>query len=198
MLPTPSLAAAFAQALPYAPYLAAAKPHEQANWKAFEDRVKVTPAQTALIASFARRINVLVLSGSWCGDCVQQVPILAKFAAVKPAPASDPQAPGLDFRLLERDAHPDFASKLTICGGGRVPVVLFLNEDFEFVALAGDRLLSRYRAIAARQLGASCPLPGAPVPADEIASTTADWLNEFERVALLLRVSPKLRTRHAD
>jgi hypothetical protein len=85
-----------------------------------------------------------------------------------------------------------------ICGGRRVPTVLFLNEDFEFVSILGDRSLTRYRAMAAKQLGASCPLPGAPVPADEIAATRQDWLNEFERVQLVLRLSPKLRERYND
>jgi len=77
-------------------------------------------------------------------------------------------------------------------------VVVFMNEDFEFVGLAGDRTLSRYRALAARMLGASCPLPGAPVPEDEIAATLQDWVEEFERAQLLLRLSGKLRQRHGD
>jgi hypothetical protein len=85
-----------------------------------------------------------------------------------------------------------------ICGGLRVPVVIFMNEDHEFVGLAGDRTLSRYRAVAKRSLGPSCPLPGAPVPPDELAATVADWLAEFERAALLVRLSPKLRARHGD
>ncbi|MBZ0171555.1 MAG: hypothetical protein K8E66_04175, partial [Phycisphaerales bacterium] len=77
-------------------------------------------------------------------------------------------------------------------------VVLFLNEDFDFLSLYGDRSLSRYRALAARQLGASCPLPGAPVDGAEARATCQDWLNELERVHLLCRLSPKLRARHGD
>ena len=73
-----------------------------------------------------------------------------------------------------------------------------MNEDFEFVAIFGDKSLSRLRAQAAKALGASCPLPGADVPHDEIAATLADWLAEIERVHLLLRLSPKLRERYED
>ncbi|MGD9690177.1 MAG: thioredoxin family protein [Phycisphaerales bacterium] len=197
MLTSQTLRAAFDAGLTYDRYLAAAPPHEQEHWRSFGARVTLTPAQLALISTFSRRLNVLVVSGSWCGDCVQQVPIIAAIASAHAAPAG-PLAPGIALRLLERDAHREFSAQVSICGGLRVPVALFLNEDLEFVALAGDRLLSRYRALAARQLGAFCPLPGAPVPADEIAATTGDWLDEFERVALLLRLSPKLRHRHAD
>jgi hypothetical protein len=197
MLDPATLAAAFNQGVGYEKYLAAAKEREQTNWNAFHERVQLTEGQIELIRGIARRINVLCVSGSWCGDCVQQVPIVAKIAAALPAGAS-PAAAGIDLRMLDRDEHADFADRVRICGGLRVPVVLFLNEDFDFVALAGDRTISRYRAIARRSLGPSCPLPGAPVPADEIAATAADWVAEFERVALLLRLSPKLRSRHGD
>ena len=77
--------------------------------------------------------------------------------------------------------------------GNRVPTLLFCAEDFELVSYLGDRTLTRYRSIAAQQLGAACPLPGAHVPEDELATTLNDWLNEFERVQLLLRLSPRLR-----
>lgn len=104
----------------------------------------------------------------------------------------------IELRALDRDAHMDLARRLTINDGNRVPVVLFLNEEFDFVSMLGDRTLSRYRAIAGRQLGASCPLPGAPVPADEIAATLQDWVDETERVQLICRLSTKLRAKHRD
>lgn len=198
MLDTSVLREAFARGLDYDAYLAAAKPGERPGWDRFLASVALAPAQAALVRGFARRVNVLCLSGTWCGDCVQQVPILHRIHQAHPAPRGAPNAPGIDLRYLERDAHLDLADRLRICGGQRVPVVVFMNEDAEFVALAGDRPLSRYRALAARHLGPSCPLPGAPVPADELAATVADWLNEFERVALLLRLSSKLRQRHGD
>lgn len=180
----------FGTAVPYDRYLAAhAKPNERPRWDDFLTRVQLTDAQTALIRGFTRRINILCISGTWCGDCVQQVPILHRIAAANPL---------IDLRFLERDANLEFAEHLKICGGHRVPVALFMNEDFDFVALAGDRPLARYRALAAKQLGPSCPAPGAQVPADELAATITGWLDEFERVALLLRLSSKLRQRHGD
>ncbi len=79
-----------------------------------------------------------------------------------------------------------------------MPALLFMAEDYEPVSIQGDRTLSRYRAVAAKQLGAACPLPGAPVPAQELAATLQDWLDEFERVHLLLRLSGRLREAHGD
>jgi len=190
-LATDLLRTKFAAGVPYDAYVAAGKPHEQHNWQGFHSRVHPTDAERALLAGFARRINVLCISGIWCGDCVQQCPFLAHIERANPS--------CIALRFVDRDEHADLADGLKICGGKRVPVVLFLNEDFEFVSLLGDRTLSRYRALAARNLGgAACPLPGAPTPPDEIAAELQDFVDEFERVHLLLRLSPKLRQRHGD
>ncbi|MCK6476900.1 MAG: thioredoxin family protein [Phycisphaerales bacterium] len=189
---TPSLLkASFDVGLPYGRYVETGTPAQQANWNRFRDQVPdLSDQQRKLVASFSRRMPVLVISGTWCGDCVQQCPMLERIA--------EANREAIDLRFVDRDEHKDLADRVMICGGHRVPTVIFMNEEFEFVSLLGDRTLARYRAIAARQLGASCPYPGAPVPADEIAATMQDWLNEFERAALLLRLSPKLRQKHGD
>jgi hypothetical protein len=132
---------------------------------------------------------VLVLAGAWCGDCVNQCPIFAHFAAA---------APAIDLRFLDRDARPDIAAHLKVCGGQRVPTVAFFSEDFAPVLFYGDRTLSAYRASAAAQLGESCASGAAPPPADQIAAVITDWLDQFERVHLILRLSARLRQIHGD
>lgn len=179
----------FAQALTYAPYVATAKPDHGKAWEAFRNRADLTSDQAALVGAFVRRLPVLVVSGTWCGDCVQQVPFIDAIAR---------SSPTIEARYLDRDLHADLASRLHLCGGQRVPVVLILNEDFDILSVEGDRTLARYRAIAARQLGASCPLPGAPVPEDEVAATRQNWVDAFERAHLMARLSTKLRARHGD
>jgi hypothetical protein len=77
-------------------------------------------------------------------------------------------------------------------------VALFLAEDFELCSIYGERSLNRYRSMASTQLGASCPIGIAAPDVDELGATLADWLNEFERMQLLLRLSPRLRRRHND
>jgi hypothetical protein len=107
--------------------------------------------------------------------------------------------PGLvPVRFLDRDQHLDLAEQVRIAGGLRVPTVVFANEDFDFVSIYGDKTLARLRAAAARKLGAACPLPGALSPAEEADATLRDWIDEFERVHLLLRLSTKLRARYND
>ncbi len=199
MLSPDLLAPAFARGDSYTDYLASARPHERAAWDRAATTFVLTATQLATLRAITRRVNILCLSGTWCGDCSAQVPMLDAIARAAPLPPNpEPGTPGIALRMLDRDDHLDLAEQVKIAGGLRVPTVIFMNEDFDFVAITGDRTLSRYRGIAARQLGPSCPLPGAPLPPDEVAATLADWVNEVERVALLLRLSPKLRARYAD
>ncbi len=180
----------FESGLPYADYLNTGTDHQRASWEAVRERAVLSEAQRGMLAGFVREVNILAVSGIWCGDCVQQLPFLEAFRAANPD--------RINLRYIDRDEHADFASTITICSGNRVPFVVFLNEDFDFLSLFGDRSLSRYRAMAARQLGPSCPIPGASVTQDELEATLADWLAEVERAHLICRLSPKLRGRHAD
>lgn len=180
----------FAAALRYDAYLRTGTDEQQRRWNQVYGAASLTAGQTDLVRGFTRDLRILVVSGIWCGDCVQQCPLLQRIVEANPA--------RLDLRLVDRDQHRDLTEQVRVNGGDRVPVALFLAEDFEFCSAFGDRSLSRYRALAKKQLGASCPLAIAPPDADEVAATLADWLDEFERVQLMLRLSPRLRQRHGD
>ncbi len=187
-LAPPALHAAFDAALGYEAYLAT-DPAREGNWRAVERLVTLSEGQQATVRAFVRTMPVLVISGMWCGDCVQQGPVLAAIAAVNSA---------IDLRWVDRDAHAALAEAVKICGGMRVPTVIFMAEDFELVHVFGDRTLSRYRAIASRSLGPSCPVPNAPLAAEELEASVQDWVNEFERVQWILRLSARLRQQHGD
>ena len=196
------LAKWFAAGVGYDRYVAGGTADQRAKWAGFHAKVKLTAAQQTLIAGFTRRVNVLVVSGLWCGDCVQQCPMLDHAAKVKPAGAAGGAGGagggGIDLRFVDREAAMELSDAVKICGGNRVPTAVFMNEDCEFVGLYGDKSLARFRALAAKQLGPSCPVPGATVPDDEVAATLADWVGELERAHLLVRLSAKLRDRHRD
>src|SRR4051794_26099864 len=180
----------FDQALPYRAFLDAyATPAQKERWEAMHARFALTAAQTDLLKSFTRAMPVLCLAGAWCGDCINQCPVFDHFARA---------ASVIDLRFLDRDARVDVRDALTINGGHRVPVVVFLSEDGFEVARYGERTLSIYRRLATEQLGPACPTGIVPPSGGALASTTAEWLAEFERVQLILRLSPRLRQKHAD
>jgi thiol-disulfide isomerase/thioredoxin len=151
--------------------------------------VGLTPAQSDLLAQFTRETNVLVLAGAWCGDCSGQCPIFERFAEA---------APVLKVRYLDRDTNPDVQAELRINGGNRVPVVVFFSEDGHEVARYGERTLSQYRNLAAKTVGASCATGIVAAGDPLLASITQDWLDEFERVQWILRLSGRLREKHGD
>jgi len=184
------LADKFVSALSYDDYVITGTAEQQRRWKQIFDAALLTDDHKRLIGGFAREMKVLVVSGIWCGDCVQQCPLLQRIAEVNPGK--------IDLRLLDRDQHRDLAERLRINAGDRVPVALFLSEDFHFCSLLGDRTLHRYRAMAARQLGPSCPVGIAAPATDEVNATLLDWLKEFERIQLMLRLSSRLRQKHGD
>lgn len=190
MLPTELITTKFQQGLSYDDYLATGKPEQQEAWTTIYNQAGLTEAQKTLTAGFVREMRVLVSSGIWCGDCVQQGPLLQHIAEGNPEK--------IRLAWLDRDEHEDLAQQLKLNAGLRVPMAVFAAEDDECVSIFGDRTLTRYRAIADRKLGPSCPLPGAPVPTDELAGTLQDWLDEFERVQLILRTSTRLRQKHND
>lgn len=178
------------RALPYGDFLAryGTDVHRQ-RWQAVYDRVALTPAQQELLAGFPRQMHLLCLAGTWCGDCVRDGSILQRIVEGSPKTA---------LRFLDRDDHPDLAREVAINDGLRIPMVIFLSEDFFECARYGERTLATYRKMAAERLGPACPTGVVPPGEEYLATVTQEWVNEIERVQLLLRLSPRLRKLHED
>jgi thiol-disulfide isomerase/thioredoxin len=178
----------FEKALPYDAFFAAhGTDAHKARWDRTRQAVVLTPEQRALLGTFKRQTNVLLLAGAWCGDCAANCPIFEAFAEA---------APVLRVRYLDRDAHPAAQQELQINGGNRVPVAVFFSEDGKEVSRYGERTLTAYRRMAAEVSGEAC---GTGIVGGEfLAGVVADWLREVERAQYVLRLSPRLRKLHAD
>jgi thiol-disulfide isomerase/thioredoxin len=183
-------AAKFEVGLSYSEFLAQFGTEEQqSRWAAVHGQVSLSDSQRELLGGFVREMKVLVTAGAWCGDCVNQCPIFEHFAAANPR---------IQIRYFDRDAHQDLSNELSICGGARVPSLVFLSEDGFVCGRAGDRTLAKYRDMAANQLGAACPSGIGGAEQSLLDQVTQDWLDEFERIQLMLRLSGRLRTLHGD
>jgi hypothetical protein len=180
----------FAGALPYRSFIDEyASPVQRVRWAEMHGRFSLRTDQQNLLATFVRHMPVLCLAGTWCGDCINQCPVFDHFMQASTQ---------INLRFLDRDANPELRKLLAINGGYRVPVVVFLSEDWYEVARYGERTLSIYRRLVDEQIGLACATGAVPIDTDALAIATADWLAEFERVQLLLRLSPRLRARHGD
>ena len=178
----------FPAGLPMADFLAKhGSPAHQKRWQATYDAVQLTPPQKELLKAFKREMNVFVLAGAWCGDCSGQCPIFDRFAE---------PAPNIKVRYIDNAEHADVQQELSINGGKRVPVVVFFSEDGYEVLRYGERPLSKYRQMVRDLDGDACPTGIGTDPL--LVQITQDWLNEFERVQWLLRLSGRLRQKHGD
>jgi thiol-disulfide isomerase/thioredoxin len=178
----------FQHALPLAEFLTKyGSAADQKRWSHSRERFVLAESQSALLKRFTRKMNVFVLAGAWCGDCAAQCPLMEKFAEA---------APSIELRYCDRDASTAVQQELAINGGHRVPVAVFFSEDGHEVARYGERTLSAYRRLIAELGGESC---GSGLTSQEqLGQIAQDWLNEFERVQWILRLSPRLRRLHGD
>ncbi len=178
---------AFEAALPYDEYLKTGEEKHRARWLSYQ--ITISPSEEDRLQNFNRKMNVLVMSGIWCGDCARQGPMLRKIELTSSV---------MSFRYFDNRKNPELQEELRLNGAEKVPVVITLSEDFFELGRFGDRHLSVYRRKAMRELGAACDPGIIPPPEDELAIETGEWIDYFERLQFMLRLSPMLRTRYGD
>jgi hypothetical protein len=180
----------FASGFPYDRYVRTGTDEQQRRWSQGHDAALLTDAQKQLVGSFVREMRILIFSGIWCGDCVEQCPLIHRIVQANTSK--------IGLRFIERSKDGELVPELRINGGNRVPVILFLSEDNEWRASAGDRTINPYRALTLRRLGVFCPTGIVAPEKEELDATLSDSLNEVERVQLMLRLSPRLHQKYQD
>ncbi len=182
----------FGQGVSFADFVDSGRPEgHHPPWEQRYSQLELNETQAAMVGGFTREMNVLSLTGTWCGDCALQGSAIARIAEANPD--------RIHLRYLPRqEEHTDLIIRSPINAGFRVPVTWFLAEDFEPVVVFGDRTLSRYRAIARKQLGQELSNVRAPAPADPVQEVLREMLDIFERVQLVLGLSARLREKHGD
>ena len=180
----------FQAGLEYDAYLSSGTDEQRQRWAQFQQHVHLSEEQAQLLAGFVRQMNVIAVSGIWCGDCVQQVPLINAIGQANPEK--------IQTRYLDRDAHSDLQKQVLINGGQRVPVAIFAAEDFEPCGWFGDRTLNRYRHLYARSRNPACETGLGEVDAMAVGRELQDWVDQFERIQYLLCLSPRLREKHGD
>jgi len=181
----------FREAKEFTDYLQASDPEKTGKWVAMGQWIPgLTEEQKARLTGHGRPMKVLVHSGVWCGDCARHGAMLHRIGQAC--------GPEVEVRWFERGDSQELTDELRICGSMRVPVTVFLSEEFHELGRVGDRSLTAYRSKARRELGPACDAGIVPPAPEELAAEQEEWVAAFERVLLMLRLAPPLRRRYGD
>lgn len=179
----------FEKALPFEQFIASGAPAHQERWRGYAEKISLNPDQLKIAGEFKRRMRVLVLAGTWCGDCARQCPMIEAIGKASSV---------VEVRYIDNQSDEQLRDELRIHGAARVPVAVTLSEDFFEIGRSLDRTLAAYLRKAKTELGDACDAGIVPPSADELAAEVSEWFQHFERQQVLLRVSPFLRKRHSD
>ena len=84
--------------------------------------------------------KILIISEAWCGDASQVIPVVVKFFEQ------------FEVKISYRDQEPSLIDSYLTNGGKSIPIVIFLDEDFNEIAHWGPRpkhgteLLNKHKA----------------------------------------------------
>ncbi len=84
--------------------------------------------------------KILIISESWCGDASQVIPVVVKFFEQ------------FEVKISYRDQEPSLIDSYLVNGGKSIPIVIFLDENFNEITHWGPRpkhgteLLNKHKA----------------------------------------------------
>ncbi len=100
--------ARFSSGLTYTAFLDRyATPEQRRRWDETHAAIRLTLEQRSLLESFVRDMQVIVLTGAWCGDCINQCPAFERFSECTPR---------IQVRYFDRDVDADLAAEMHTCG----------------------------------------------------------------------------------
>ncbi|TVP78818.1 MAG: thioredoxin family protein [Gemmatimonadales bacterium] len=100
-------------------------------WTGLHGRVSLPEWAETAAATVEGPVRLLALTEDWCGDAVNSLPWVDHLAR---------SAPGLEFRVLERDSHEDLMDAHLTGGTSRsIPVVIAYDEAFREMGWWGPR-----------------------------------------------------------
>ena len=170
----------FEQGMTYSDYKAQMT-RNQERFSANEEQLPLGPADVAAFKALPHPLDVLVIAEDWCGDVINNLPILGRVAA---------ESGKLTLRVFLRDQNLDLIDQYLKQGKFRsIPVFVFFDEQFREVG----RFIERPDSVTERNeqhrrdLYAKHPEFGSPdTPVSELpeevrtalAEATATWRAE--------------------
>lgn len=83
-------------------------------------KTEVTEEVITTLQNLKKKETWLVITEPWCGDASQSVPVFYKLSQLNK---------NIDFRLVNRDEHPELMSHFLTDGGTAIPILVFINPE---------------------------------------------------------------------
>jgi hypothetical protein len=101
-------------------------------FKAKYEEVEISPEDRAFFQGITRHIYVLAIGEDWCPDVYNNLPVMARIAALNP---------NIQLRVLPRDQHHDLMHRYLFRGQSQsIPAFGFFDANFrEFAKHTGGR-----------------------------------------------------------
>ena len=170
----------FEQGLTYDAYKAQMT-RNQERFAANEQQLALAPADAAAFKHLPQPLDVLVIAEDWCGDVINNLPILGRIAA---------ESGKLNLRVFLRDQNLDLIDQYLKQGKFRsIPVFVFFDDQFREIG----RFIERPNSVTERneeyrqKMYAGHPEFGSPdasiseLPEEirtALAEATAEWREE--------------------
>jgi hypothetical protein len=102
----------------------------QSLWEGSTRAAKVPDWAKVKFGDLPRGLRMLVLNADWCLDSASVVPTLARLAE---------DVPGVEMRVLDRDAFPEVMDQYLTDGTRSIPLAILLDGEFRELGRWGPR-----------------------------------------------------------
>ncbi|MDO6515785.1 thioredoxin family protein [Zobellia uliginosa] len=145
--------------------------------KRFDKTVKLSDEHVAQIAKLDRKLQLIVLTESWCGDAAPALPVINKVAQL---------SEHIDFKVVMRDEHIDLMNQFLTNGGMSIPKLIFWDrENQEVLADWGPRPEPAAKLVADHKAKHGTLLP-------EIKEEIQQWYNKDKGQTMLKELLARL------
>jgi hypothetical protein len=87
-------------------------------------------AMTTKLKNYGPNLKFLVIAESWCGDALQNIPVMAKMAHACNC---------VDIKVIMRDKHLDIMDQFLTNGSRSIPIMILLDENHNVLGKWGPR-----------------------------------------------------------
>jgi hypothetical protein len=123
------LAEAWGRSLPALEFLATMNEPYKSLWEGIYRNARA-PEWSASALPAGTVLRLVMLAEDWCMDTNNTAPFLQRFAEA---------APGVELRILGRDANPDVMERYLTNGAKAIPVVIVMDAQFRELGHWGPR-----------------------------------------------------------